>query len=64
MDEDVAAAYDAPFPTKESKAGARAFPLILPTSPEMPGGAEGKGAQEILQEDAGDEIRRAHSRLA
>jgi haloalkane dehalogenase len=51
MDDDVAAAYDAPFPTQESKAGARAFPLILPTSPEMPGGAEGKRAQETLQAD-------------
>ena len=51
MDDDVVAAYDAPFPTKESKAGARAFPLILPTSPEMPGGAEGKRAQEALQAD-------------
>jgi haloalkane dehalogenase len=51
MDDAVVAAYDAPFPTKESKAGARAFPLILPTSPEMPGGAEGKRAQETLQRD-------------
>jgi len=51
MDDDVVAAYDAPFPTKESKAGARAFPLILPTSPEMPGGAAGKRAQEALQAD-------------
>jgi haloalkane dehalogenase len=51
MDDEVAAAYDAPFPTPESKAGARAFPLILPTSPEMPGGAEGKRAQEALQAD-------------
>jgi haloalkane dehalogenase len=51
MDDDVVAAYDAPFPTKESKAGARAFPLILPTSPEMPGGAVGKSAQEVLQTD-------------
>ncbi len=51
MDEEVAAAYDAPFPTASSKAGARAFPLILPTSPGMPGGAEGKRAQEALQAD-------------
>jgi len=51
MDDDVAGAYDAPFPTPESKAGARAFPLILPTSPDMRGGAEGKRAQEALQAD-------------
>ena len=49
MDEEVAAAYDAPFPTPESKAGARAFPLMLPTSPEMPGAAAGKRALEALR---------------
>jgi haloalkane dehalogenase len=51
MEDDVAAAYDAPFPTPESKAGARAFPLILPTSPEMPGAAAGKRALEALRGD-------------
>ncbi|MDQ3729569.1 MAG: haloalkane dehalogenase [Actinomycetota bacterium] len=51
MDDDVVAAYDAPFPTPESKAGARAFPLMLPTSPEMPGAAAGKRVLEALAED-------------
>ena len=51
MDDDVIAAYDAPFPAPESKAGARAFPLMLPTSPEMPGAAEGKRVLEALAED-------------
>jgi haloalkane dehalogenase len=51
MEDEVVAAYDAPFPNKESKAGARAFPLILATSPDMPGAAEGKRAQETLQAD-------------
>lgn len=51
IDDDVAAAYDAPFPTATSKAGARAFPLILPTSPQMPGAAAGKAAQEKLRTD-------------
>jgi haloalkane dehalogenase len=51
MEDDVAAAYDAPFPTPESKAGARAFPLILPTSPEMPGAAAGRRVLEALRED-------------
>jgi haloalkane dehalogenase len=49
--DEVAAAYDAPFPTPESKAGARAFPLILPTSPEMPGAAEGRRTLEALAKD-------------
>jgi haloalkane dehalogenase len=49
--EEVAAAYDAPFPTPESKAGARAFPLMLPTSPEMPGAEAGQRTLEALQRD-------------
>jgi haloalkane dehalogenase len=36
----VVAAYDAPFPTPESKAGARAFPALIPTTPDAPGAAE------------------------
>lgn len=51
MDDEIAGAYDAPFPTPESKAGARAFPLILPTSPEMPGAAEGVRVLEALRDD-------------
>ena len=51
MEENVASAYDAPFPTRQSKAGARAFPLILPTSPEMPGAAAGRRALEALRND-------------
>ena len=41
--DEVAAAYDAPFPNAASKAGARAFPLMLPTSPEAPGASRVKG---------------------
>jgi len=43
-DDAVVAAYDAPFPTPASKAGARAFPLMLPTSPDDPGAAAGQAA--------------------
>jgi haloalkane dehalogenase len=32
--DEVVAAYDAPFPTPESKAGALAFPELVPTEPE------------------------------
>ena len=35
--DEVIAAYDAPFPNAAAKAGARAFPLILPLTPEAPG---------------------------
>jgi haloalkane dehalogenase len=51
LDDEVQAAYEAPFPTPESKAGARAFPLMLPTSPEMPGAAAGKRVLEALRTD-------------
>lgn len=51
MDDDVAAAYDAPFPTAESKAGARAFPLMLPTTTAAAGAAAGKRVLEALRSD-------------
>jgi haloalkane dehalogenase len=49
--DDVIAAYEAPFPSLESKAGARAFPLILPTSPDMPGAEAGQRVLEALRDD-------------
>jgi haloalkane dehalogenase len=49
--DDVIAAYEAPYPTPESKAGARAFPLIMPTEPEAPGAAEGRRVAEALRGD-------------
>jgi haloalkane dehalogenase len=52
MEDDVLAAYEAPFPSPESKAGARAFPLMLPTTPEMPGAAEGRVVRDAIVADA------------
>jgi haloalkane dehalogenase len=49
--DEVAAAYDAPFHSPASKAGARAFPLMLPTSPEMPGADAGQRVAEALLAD-------------
>jgi haloalkane dehalogenase len=49
--DEVAAAYDAPFPSPEAKAGARAFPLMLPTTPEMPGAAAGQRVLDALRAD-------------
>ncbi len=49
--DEVIGAYSAPFPNPESKAGARAFPLILPTSPEMPGAQAGQRVLEALRAD-------------
>ncbi len=47
----VIAAYDRPFPNAAAKAGARAFPLMLPTSPEMPGAQAGQRVLEALKGD-------------
>ncbi len=49
--DEVIAAYEAPYPSPEAKAGARAFPLILPTEPDAPGAAEGKRVADALRED-------------
>ena len=49
--DEVIAGYEAPYPSAASKAGARAFPLILPTSPDMPGAAAGQRVLEALRGD-------------
>jgi haloalkane dehalogenase len=49
--DEVIAGYDAPYPDASSKAGARAFPLILPTAPDAPGAAAGQRVLEALKED-------------
>jgi haloalkane dehalogenase len=49
--DEVIAAYEAPFPNVASKAGARAFPTLLPQTPEAPGAAAGRRVQEALRED-------------
>jgi len=38
------AAYDAPFPDRSYMSGARTFPALVPTSPDMPGVATGRRA--------------------
>ena len=45
---EVIAAYEAPFPTPESKAGAQTFPLLVPMSPEDAGASEMLAVQEAL----------------
>ncbi len=49
--DEVIAAYEAPFPSPESKAGARAFPALIPTEPDAPGAAAGRRVSEALRED-------------
>jgi haloalkane dehalogenase len=45
---DVLAAYEAPFPTPESKAGAAQFPLIVPISDDSPGATEMRAVMDEL----------------
>jgi haloalkane dehalogenase len=47
----VIAAYEAPFPDAASKAGARAFPLILPITPDAAGAADGQRVLDALRQD-------------
>jgi haloalkane dehalogenase len=49
--DEVIAAYDAPYPDAASKAGARAFPLLIPRSPDAPGAAAGQRVQDALAAD-------------
>ena len=48
LDERVKAAYEAPFPTPESKAGAAQFPLIVPIEEGMAGAAEMRAVTDEL----------------
>jgi haloalkane dehalogenase len=49
--DEVAAAYDAPFPDPAAKAGARAFPALVPLAPDAPGAAAGRRALQALRTD-------------
>jgi haloalkane dehalogenase len=46
---EVIAAYDAPFPDDRYKAGARQFPMLVPTSPDDPAAAPNRKAWEVLR---------------
>jgi haloalkane dehalogenase len=50
LSDEVRAAYDAPFPTGESKAGALAFPELVPTDPEHPNTAPMNAVRDALRE--------------
>ena len=45
---DVIAAYDAPFPDDLYKAGARAFPRLVPTTPDDPASEANRAAWAVL----------------
>jgi haloalkane dehalogenase len=46
---EVIAAYDAPFPDDTAKAGARQFPMLVPTRPDDPAAAANRAAWEVLR---------------
>ncbi|MDQ6811734.1 MAG: haloalkane dehalogenase [Actinomycetota bacterium] len=45
---DVIAAYEAPFPSRESKAGAAQFPLLVPTEDSAPGAEQMRAVADAL----------------
>jgi haloalkane dehalogenase len=45
---EIVAAYEAPFPTVESKAGAAEFPLLVPIADDDPGAREMRGVADAL----------------
>jgi haloalkane dehalogenase len=49
LDDDVRAAYDAAFPTPESKAGALAFPELVPAEPDHPNTAPMNRVRDLLR---------------
>lgn len=48
LSEGEIAAYDAPFPSRRFKAGARAFPLLVPVSPDDPAVAANRAAWDVF----------------
>ncbi len=48
MSDEVIAAYDAPFPDDTYKAGARQFPMLVPTRPDDPAAEANRKAWESL----------------
>jgi len=50
LPDEVVAAYDAPFPSVEAKAGAATFPLLVPTSEDGAGAAEMRRVYDRLGE--------------
>lgn len=51
LSDDEAAAYDAPYPGPEFKAGVRTFPALVPTSPDMDGATVSERAIEWWSTD-------------
>jgi len=48
LPDDVIRAYDAPFPAAKYKAGARAFPMLVPTTPNDPASEANRSAWDVF----------------
>ena len=48
LSDEVVAAYDAPFPSRKYKAGARKFPALVPITPDDPASAANRAAWETF----------------
>lgn len=46
--DDIVAAYDAPFPSAKYKAGARAFPALVPSTPNDPASDANRAAWDVF----------------
>jgi haloalkane dehalogenase len=49
LDANTAAAYDAPYPDQRYVAGARQFPMLVPTRPDDPASAANRAAWQVLE---------------
>ena len=49
LSDDVVAAYDAPFPSSAYKAGARAFPMLVPTTTSDPASEANRAAWDVFR---------------
>lgn len=49
LSEQIVAAYNAPFPDDASTAGARRFPLLVPTTPDDPAAEANRDAWKVLE---------------
>ena len=49
LSDDIVAAYNAPFPDDTYKAGARAFPALVPITPDDPAAPANRKAWEVLE---------------
>jgi haloalkane dehalogenase len=50
LSDDIVAAYDAPFPSSRYKAGARAFPMLVPTTTDDPASEANRAAWRVFSD--------------